>query len=59
VLLQADEGQLAVSEIAWRAGFHRQVTRFALEELECVGITCGPDYDEDDHTVGGFPVPSV
>jgi hypothetical protein len=58
-LLQADDGQLAVSEIARRAGCHRQVTRFALEELECVGITRGPDHDEDDRTVGGFPVPSL
>jgi hypothetical protein len=44
VLLHADKSELAVSEIARRAGCHRQVARFALEELECVGITRGPDH---------------
>ncbi|MGH8900652.1 MAG: helix-turn-helix domain-containing protein [Egibacteraceae bacterium] len=47
-LLQADESELTVSEIARRAGCHRQVARFALEELECVGVTRGPD-DDGDH----------
>jgi hypothetical protein len=45
-LVEADESELAVSAIARRAGCTRQIARFALEELECVGVTTGPDDDE-------------
>jgi hypothetical protein len=59
VLARADEAELGVSEIARRAGCSREVARFALEELECVGVTRGPDHDDGDRTVGGFPTPSL
>jgi hypothetical protein len=60
VLHQAGEGvELSVSKIARRAGCTRQVARFALEELECVGLTIGPDNDEDTPTGRPPTAPSM
>jgi hypothetical protein len=58
-LLQADEYGLAISEIARQAGCHRHVARFALEELECVGITHGPDEDHSELDRRSTGLPSV
>jgi hypothetical protein len=54
VLARADEAALGVSQIARRAGCSREVARFAPEELECVGVTRGPDHDDGDRTLGAF-----
>ncbi|MGH8887516.1 MAG: hypothetical protein ACRDYX_20575 [Egibacteraceae bacterium] len=48
------DAELSVSEIARQAGCTRQVARFALEELECVGVTVGPEDDEDVRPVATF-----
>ncbi|MGH8904058.1 MAG: hypothetical protein ACRDYA_20860 [Egibacteraceae bacterium] len=55
-LVQADESELAVSVIARRAGCTRQIARFALEELECVEVTTGPD---DEPPISGVFAPSL
>ncbi len=56
-VLQALAGgeELSVSEVASRAQAHRHPTRFALEELQTIGVTdCD---DEDEAEQDGFPEP--
>jgi len=44
----ADGEELATSEVARRAGCHRHVARYALEELDAIGVVAGPDEDESE-----------
>jgi len=54
----ADRGEHAVSEVAREVGAHRQVARFALEELAAAGLLAFPvSYDEDETGQGGSWTP--
>ncbi len=53
----ADGEALTVAEVARRTRLHRKVARFALEDLQVVGVTTCPEAeaDEDDDPVNRAP----